>query len=171
METVPIGGGELVRQGNGRELRGVQYLVGIGVANPAQDARIGEGAFESAVFHGESGTKCFRVAGENVDAAGIDGWQIFIAEDMQRRTTFGACLCENEGSVGEIEGCKILSSAEFCVWQSPMQTSGNHEMKNQPQIILQAYGDAFTDSLQLRHFLPLDIGKRRAHGAQEEDVG
>ena len=49
-KALPLVRLELVRERDGRELRGVKDLVGVGVAHAADEARIGEGALEGAVF-------------------------------------------------------------------------------------------------------------------------
>ena len=53
----PFFGLELVGERDGRESRGVENLVGVGVAHAADEARIGEGALEGAVFQGERRAK------------------------------------------------------------------------------------------------------------------
>ena len=59
----------------------MQDLVGIGVADAADEARIGERALEGAVLRGERGAKRVEVGGENVDAARIDEPQSLFAAD------------------------------------------------------------------------------------------
>ena len=54
-------GRELVRERDRRELRRVENLVGVGVADAAQDARIGERALERAVLGGQCGAECVEI--------------------------------------------------------------------------------------------------------------
>jgi hypothetical protein len=54
-----------VGERDGRELGGVQDLVGVGVADAADEARIGEGALEGAVFRGEGGAEAGEI-GEKI---------------------------------------------------------------------------------------------------------
>ena len=51
---MPLFGSEFASLGEGRELGGVQYLVGVGVADAGEDTRVGEGALEGAIFSRES---------------------------------------------------------------------------------------------------------------------
>ncbi len=69
---------------DGRELRGVKNFVGVSVADAAEIARIGERALDGVVFGGKRRAECREIAGENVDAAGVEGWKIFgVADDVK----------------------------------------------------------------------------------------
>ena len=50
----------------------MEDLVGVGVADAGEDARVGEGSLEGAVFFGQRGAEGCEVGGEDVDAAGVD---------------------------------------------------------------------------------------------------
>ena len=58
---------------------------------------------------------------------------------------------------GEIEGEKRLAAGEFGLRRTPMQTAGNHEMDDKPDVAIRsgpisafdADGDAFADAAQL----------------------
>ncbi len=82
-----------MRERDGRKLRGVKNLVGVGVAHAADEPRIGEGALEGAILGGECRTKCFLIRGKNFDAAGIDVAQgLLAAENVKRGAALGAGL-------------------------------------------------------------------------------
>ena len=59
-EPLPFVRRELLRLRQRGELRGVQDLVGIGVADAAHEARIGEGALERVIFRSQGGAECRR---------------------------------------------------------------------------------------------------------------
>ncbi len=71
-EALPLLVGEFVGERDGGEAGGVEDLVGVGVADAREDARVGEGSLEGAVFGGEGGAEAFEIGGEDVDAAGVD---------------------------------------------------------------------------------------------------
>ena len=82
---------EFVRERDGREACGVENLVGIGVADAADEARVSEGALEGAVLEGERGTKAVKIGGEDFDAAGIDVAEgLLAADEMKRGAALGA---------------------------------------------------------------------------------
>ena len=92
-ETLPFFGFKFVRERNGRELRRMKNLVGVGIAHAADDARIGEGALEGAVLGSERGAKPIQMRGENFDAAGIDVADgLLAAQNVQRGAALGARL-------------------------------------------------------------------------------
>jgi hypothetical protein len=47
-----------------------------------------------------------------------------------------------------------------------VQSTGNHQMKHQPEIAVKADGDALADASQLADDPTLDAGKRRLCGSQ-----
>ena len=99
---------QLVCEGDGRKFCCVQNFVGVGVADSAEQARIGEGSLERTVFGGKCVAKRVEIAGEDFDSAGVDGIEtVFACEDMQR----GAMLCsgfgKHERTVGEFERGEI----------------------------------------------------------------
>jgi hypothetical protein len=52
-----------------------------------------------------------------------------------------------------------------------VQTAGDHEVKHEPQIAIDADGDALADSADCLHGSTLDGGKRRVGGAEEKNAG
>ena len=49
-----------------------------------------------------------------------------------------------------------------------MQSSGNHEMNHQPQVIVQTDGHAFANPPQFANLAALDIAERRYRGTKHE---
>ena len=62
---------------------------------------------------------------------------------------FAAGFCQNEAAVRKIECGEILTTAKLCLRRAPVKTTGNHQMKYEPKIALEANGDALTDPSQL----------------------
>jgi hypothetical protein len=48
--------------------------------------------------------------------------------------------------MGEVKGCQILTARQLRSWWPPMQTAGNHQMKDQPQIFIDSDSDALADA-------------------------
>ena len=98
-EALPLFRLELVGERDGREAGGVEDFVGVGVAHAADEARIGEGALEGAIFEGEGGAEGVesRFRRKDFDAAGIDVAEgLLAAEEMERGAAFGAGFSEDE---------------------------------------------------------------------------
>jgi hypothetical protein len=105
VEAVELGESKLAGLGDGGELGGVEDLVGVGVADAGEDAGVGEGAFEGAVFGDESGGEGVEGEGEDVEAAGVQcGEGFFALDEVERGAALGAGFGEGEGAVGEVEG-------------------------------------------------------------------
>ena len=94
----------------------MEDLVGVGVADAAEDARVGEGALEGAVFGGERGAKGFEVASEktSMPPGSMARMARFAGEEMQGCAALGAGFGEDERAGGKVEGGEVVSSAELC---------------------------------------------------------
>ena len=49
-----------------------------------------------------------------------------------------------------------------------MQTTGNHQVENEPEVLIDADGNALADAAQLADGAALEVLKRRVHGAKEK---
>ncbi len=169
-EALPLLRLELAGEGDGRELRGVQDLVGVGVAHAADEARIGEGALEGAVFLGEGGAEACEIGGEDLDAAGIDRAQaLFAAHYVEGGAALAAGFGKGEGSAGEVEGGEGVAAGEFGLGGLPVEASGDHEVEYQPEIAFDTDGDALADAADGDDFLAFDGAERGIDGAEQED--
>ena len=171
-EPLPFRLAQFACQRDRRELGGIQDFVRVGVADAAEDARIGEGSLEGAVFLGESLAKHFQIAGEDFDAAGVHGFERgFSGYDMQRGAPLGACFRKYKRAVGEVESGEIVASAELgCEW-TPVQATGDHQVDYEPEIALYADGDALADAAQFAHDAPFCFGDGRLGSAKQECAG
>ena len=153
-------------------MSGVEDLVGVGVADAGEDARIGEGSFEGAVFYGEGGAEAGEIGGEDVDSARVDvvcGG--LVCEEMERGSAFGACFGEDEGPVGEVEGGEVIAASEFCAEGAPVEAAGDHEVQDEPDAVVELEDDAFADAMERADGVALDFFDARLDGAEEERTG
>jgi hypothetical protein len=172
VETLPLVVGEFVGLQDGRELGGVEDLVGVGVADAAEDAWVGEGSLEGAVFCGEGCAEVIECGGEDVDAAGVDFFGGgFVGEEVERGSALGAGFGEDERAVGEVEGGEIVSAAEFGSEGAPVEAAGDHEVKDQPEAVVELDGDAFADEVEGRDGAAFDFFDPWLYGAEEEWAG
>jgi hypothetical protein len=169
-EAVPVFGLEFGSEREGRELGGVEDFVGVGVADTADEAGIGESALEGAVFSREGGAEAGEVRGEDFDAAGIEVVKgLLAADEMERSAALGAGFREDERTGGEIEGGEGVASGEFGLGRAPVETAGDHEVKNQPEIAFNTDGDALADAAEGADGFAFNAGEGRIDGAEKED--
>ena len=148
---------------------GVEDLVGVSVPDAGEDAWIGEGSLKGAVFGGECGTKVVECGRKYVDAAGVDllGGG-FVGKEVERSTAFGARFGEDERALGEVERGKIVAAAEFCSEGTPVEAAGDHEVKNEPEVVVELDGDAFANAVQGADAMAFDVFDAWLDGAEEK---
>ena len=147
----------------------MQNLVGIGVADATDHARIGESAFESAILGGQSITKGIEIAVEDFDAAGVDRVEaVFAAENMERSAALGAGFGEHERAVREVEGRETITAGKPDVLRAPMQAACDHQVENEPEVAIDPDGDALADAAQFAHSAALEVLERGLHGSKEK---
>ncbi len=105
VEALDFGDGEFLGQRERREFGFPENFVGVGVADAAEEARIGEGALESVVGGEKSGGELLGSGVEDFEAAGIEGAEaVFAGDYVKRGALFGAGFGPEKRAVGEIEG-------------------------------------------------------------------
>ena len=116
--------------------------------------------------------KASRVAVRTFDAAGVDvlGGG-FVGEEVEGGAAFGAGFGEDEGAVGEVEGGEVVAAAEFCAEGAPVETAGDHEVKDEPEAVVELDGDAFADAVERADGVAFDGFDAGLDGAEEEWAG
>ena len=148
-------------------MRGVEDLVGVRVADAGEDAWVGEGSLEGAVLGSEGGAEAFQVGGEDVDAAGVDLFGgSFVEEEVQGGPAPGAGFGEDEGAVGEVEGGEVVSAAEFGSDGAPVKASGDHEVQDEPEAVVEFDGDAFAYAVEAADGVAFDLFDAGLDGAE-----
>jgi len=160
-------------EGNRRELRRMQNLVRVSVADTAQNARVGQTLFLSVRFSAVSAARnSARTAGENIDAAGIGRFKCLLAWNTysDARRLVPASVSTNE-PLGKSNAARVVTARQFCATGSPMQPARDHQMEYQPHIVIEAYSNALTDPAQFANPMTLRIGNGRLRRAQQERAG
>src|ERR1019366_1401725 len=133
------------------------------------ETRIRESALESTVLLGKRGTKTGQVSREDFNTAGIDGEQtLFAAQDVQRGTALGAGLSQHQRTVVKVEGCQPIAAGKLGLRRLPMQAAGNHEVEHQPQVAVDADGDALADATEGPDGAPFHASQWWIGGAQQK---
>src|SRR5208283_3272903 len=124
----------------------MQDLVGVGVADAAKEAWISEGPFERVIFLYEDGAKGVEICTKNINAAGIKRAQArFTTHDMQRSPVLCTCFSQDQGTLREIKCREAVAPNQPSFRIFPVQTAGNHQVQDQPNIFFGADGDALAD--------------------------
>ena len=92
--------GQLERHGDGTEAGAMQDLVGVGVADAAEQAGIGEGAFQRVVLRFQRGGEGF---GGSLQRFQSNGFRRPV-EDVNLGTVLGTGFGERERAAIELEG-------------------------------------------------------------------
>jgi len=147
----------------------VEDLVGVGVADAGEDAWVCEGALEGSVLDGECGAEGFEVCGEDIDSAGVDlSCGGFAGEEMEGGSAFGTGFGEDERAVGEVEGGEVVAATEFCAEGTPVEAAGDHEMKDEPEAVVELKNNAFADAVKGADGVAFDFFDAGLDGAEEE---
>src|SRR5439155_7214316 len=110
-----------MRKLDGRKLCTVQNLIGISVADPAHDTRVRERPLQGTVFSRERGLKRRQIAGENFDAARIDGTQSLLTlENMQGGAALGTRFGQHQRAMREIKSRQLIAPGQLCSSRPPM---------------------------------------------------
>ena len=75
----------------------MEDFVRVCIADPGENARVGQCALEGTIFTGKGFTEGFRGRGKDVNATGVEvGKRLFAANEMQRCPAFGAGFGKDE---------------------------------------------------------------------------
>jgi len=101
---------------------------------------------------------------------------VFVAEEVEGGAALGAGFGEDERAVGKVEGGEVVAAAEFGSEVTPVETAGDHEVKDEPIAVVELDGDALADAAQRTHGVAFELFEGWLDGAQEEgacyaDVG
>ena len=170
VELRPVGVCEAAGELHGGEPGGVENLVGVGVAAAGEDARVGEGALEGAIFPGEGQAEGFEAAVEDFQAAGVDFSQGgFRPEEEEGCAPFGASFRQLQRSGGEVKSGEGVAAGELGCGGTPVEAAGNHEVQDEPDVVFEAEGDALADAAQAGDALAFGFADGRVDGAEEEE--
>ena len=164
--------GELLGERERGKFRFEQNFVGIGVADAAEKAGVGEGALERVVRGEKDRRKARRIGLENFEAAGIESEKAsFSRDEMKRsallRTSFGP---EKRAS-GKIKGSEAPRRRNFDTAGAPVQAAGNHQVQDEPKVILEADANALSEAAQTQDLFSDGAVERRGRCPQEKRAG
>ena len=100
--------------------------------------------------------------GSSSSAARLAGHQV------QRGALLRSSFGQREGAGIEIESGKRPAAIRDLPAVAPVQTAGNHQVQDQPEVVVESNGDAFADSPQPGHLAAKRRFERGIGGAEQK---
>ena len=130
----------------------MQDLVGVGVADAAQDGRIGQRALERVILLAQPRAKVRQVRVQHFKPAAIMIGELCSAllttcSDARRFVPASVSVSVPFSNSSCSSGARMRAAMIALV---PVQSTGDHQVNHQPQIVLEADRDALADAPQRR---------------------
>ena len=146
----------------------MQDLVGVGVADPGQDVRIGQRALERAVLELHPVAKRLERGVLHLEAARVVlGQRRFAAHEVQARALVRARLGEDQRAARKVERGEAPLARRARPALTPAEAPRDHQVEDQEQIALEREYDPLAEPAEAEHALSLGRGERRIDAAQE----
>jgi hypothetical protein len=167
--------GQPARQHDRRQPRAVQDLVGIRVADAAEQARVGQAALDGVVLGLQLARERGHVGLQHIDAAWVHCLQrLAPGHQMDRCAALGAGLGQHQRTGVEREGGECALGGRLGAGREPAQAAGDHQMDDQEQwraiAGLQRQHHALAEPLDAEDTRAFRLRDRRQRGAQHERV-
>jgi hypothetical protein len=161
--------GKLLGERERGKFRREQNFIGIGIADAAEEAGVGEGTLERVVRREKNGGKARRIGVENFKAAGIESEKAgFSRDEMKRSALLRAGFGPEKRAGGKIEGSEAPRRRNLDAASSPVQAAGDHQVQDEPKAVLEADANALSEAPQPHDPLASGAGEQRGRGAQEK---
>src|SRR5579871_5969066 len=109
------------------------------------------------ISRGEHGAELVERGSKYVNAAGIErGKPSFSTNQMQRCTLACASFSERKSAVVKIKGSESASTIGGLALLAPVQAASDHEMEDQPEIVVETKSNALADAAQAGNFAALN---------------
>src|SRR6266849_5039138 len=116
-EALDFRDGELLRERERRKPRLEQNLIRVGIADAAEQTRIGEGTLESVVGGEKRGGKASQIGIENFEAAGIESAKAVFSRDAAKSGRRAGASATGRRSSGAAPAIGHLRGQCKCVFQ------------------------------------------------------
>src|SRR5437763_2030602 len=134
----------------------MQYLVAVGVADAAEESRIGERALERMVFALQPLAKRFESGVLQLEPAHVEaGERRFALHEVKRGTLLRSRLGERECTGGKLEQREGESRRRLLTTREPAQPPGDHEVEHEKELVLEREHDALAHPAHAAHALSL----------------
>src|SRR5688572_6084846 len=125
----------------------MENLVGVRIADTAQQMWIGEGTLERVVFFLKRSRKRCDVAGHHFESAGIEGCKrVLTLHHVQRSALSGRRLCHKQRTFCKIERRKSNFPGYRGAAVAPLEPAGDHEMEHEKYFSVHLPHDPLSDA-------------------------
>ena len=147
----------------------MQDFVRVGVADSAEDVRIGQRSFQGVIVSLQRFRECRQIDLEHLDAPGIVLRQCLAsANDMERRLTLTAGFGEQQRPVVEVEGEQSDLPRDPGSLRLPAETTRNHQVEDEVQLMVEREDHPFAKPMEVLYRVAFDRGDRRVDGSEKE---
>src|SRR5271157_4414091 len=110
--------------------------------------RVGQSALQGVVMPCQPGGKGLKAGSKNVHTARVAGSKGSAALDEVERGLFlGSGLGHYEASARKVKGCQVPFASQANTRLPPVKSSGDHQVNEEPELVLETDGDALADAL------------------------
>lgn len=149
----------------------MQDLVGVSVADPAEQARIGQCPLERVVLDAESPDELRFPRVERLESPALEGGEGGLSgHQVQRSASLGAGLGEEQRAIVEVERGEADLSRRLGSGRDPAQPPGDHEMDDDEELVLQLPHEALAHPAKEEHPAAGERGEGWIDGAEDERV-
>ncbi len=128
----------------------MEDLVGVGVADPAEGVRVGEGPLEGVVLADQRGAELVERGRVDLEAAGVVVLPGVAAEEHgERCPVLRAGLGEQQGAGREVEGGQGALGGQPGPGRLPVEPAGDHQVQDEPEVAVEADGDPLPEAADL----------------------
>ncbi len=124
---------ELLREREGRKAGFEENLIRVGIADAAEQTRIGEGALESMVGGEKRGGKARQIGIENFEPTGIESAKAFFSRDnVEGSALLRASFAPEKRAARKIKCGEMALARKLGGGRAPVQATGDHQVQHQP---------------------------------------
>jgi len=153
----------------------VEDLIGIGVSDPAEDPGIGQRPLQRVVSPREGRAKGRERRFQHLEPTRVEATERGLASgDGKRRASLRAGFCQEERAGRKIEGGQAQPPWDLRSGAPPVETAGDHQMKNDEHLVLKNEDDPLSEAAERNHrpavrLLDGGIDRSQDEGTRETD--
>ena len=147
----------------------MQDLVGVGVADAGEQARVRQRALGRMVLARQRLAETGEVHSEHLDPPAVELRERRLSRDqMERGPLLRRGLGEHERAVGKVERRERPAAADLRPALSPVQPARDHQVQHQEQVSLEREDDPLADPPESDDPAALGLAKRRRDRPQQK---
>ena len=150
----------------------MKNLIGVGVADAAEQPRVGESTLHGVVLPDQSSVERLQRRVQHVEPARVMISEAFFTAHQEQRSPFpGTCLGEQEGACRKIERGKAGLFRDLVAGLLPAEPPRDHQVHHEKELVIETEYDAFADAAKGVHYPSFNGSNRRVDGAEDERAG